>query len=146
MFIVTADGPEPQDELERRCQQLPGVSVVQPAIRCERDAAAARADARSTLLRGRSGAQFAMRSRRRDKTFPLRSIELDWIVGDAVRRAARPARRPRSGPDLELLRRGRPQGAARLGRPPAGAGGLPVGSSGRALVLLSGGLDSPVAA
>jgi thiamine biosynthesis protein ThiI len=118
--------------------------VVQPAVRCERDAAAG-ADAAVELLRGRPGRTFAVRARRRDKSYPLRSIELARVIGDAVR-ARLGLEVDLSRPDLtvhveldhhELLVSGE-----RL----RGAGGLPVGTSGRALVLLSGGLDSPVAA
>src|SRR4029453_12330748 len=103
------------------------------------------ADTAVAMLRGRPGRTFAIRATRRDKRFPLRSIELSRVIGDAVR--------VRLGLDVDLSN---PDLAAyvevdhkellvsveRL----RGAGGLPVGSSGRALVLLSGGLDSPVAA
>jgi len=142
VLIVTGDVPE--EALVERCLALPGVSVVQPAVRCERDAAAG-ADAAVALLRGRPGRTFAIRSRRRDKRFPLRSVELSRVIGEAVRvRLGLDV--DLSNPDLEvhvevdhkelLVSRDRLRGA----------GGLPVGSSGRALVLLSGGLDSPVAA
>jgi tRNA uracil 4-sulfurtransferase len=142
VFIVGGDVP--QDELIERCLALPGVSVVQPALRCERDPTAA-ADAAVELLRERPGRTFAVRPRRRDKSFALRSLDLARLLGDAVR--------VRLGlevdldePDLELFvevdHKELLVSADRL----RGAGGLPVGSSGRALVLLSGGLDSPVAA
>jgi tRNA uracil 4-sulfurtransferase len=142
VLLLTTRGP--QEELVERCLALPGVSVVQPAVRCERDAAAG-ADAAVELLRGRPGRTFAVRARRRDKSFPLRSIELARVIGDAVR-VRLGLEVDLSTPDLtvhveldhhELLVSGE-----RL----RGAGGLPVGTSGRALVLLSGGLDSPVAA
>src|SRR3954447_23625947 len=142
VLIVTTTSDE--DELVERCLALPGVSVVQRAIRCERDPAAA-ADAAVALLRGRPGRTFAIRTTRRDKSFPLRSVELSRVIGEAVRvRLGLDV--DLSNPDLvahvevdskELL-----VSTDRL----RGAGGLPVGSSGRALVLLSGGLDSPVAA
>jgi thiamine biosynthesis protein ThiI len=141
-FVVTGDLP--QAELVERCVALPGVSVVQPALRCERDATAA-ADAAVELLRERPGRTFAVRARRRDKRFALRSIELARLIGDAVRlRLGLDV--DLSNPDLELFvevdHRELLVSADRL----RGAGGLPVGMSGRALVLLSGGLDSPVAA
>jgi len=142
VLIVTADVAE--EALVERCLALPGVSVVQPALRCERDAAAG-ADAAVALLRGRPGNTFAVRSRRRDKRFPLRSIELSRVIGDAVRlRLGLDV--DLSNPDLEVFvevdHKELLVSRVRL----RGAGGLPVGSSGRALVLLSGGLDSPVAA
>jgi tRNA uracil 4-sulfurtransferase len=142
VFVVT--GGEPQDELVRRCLALPGVSVVQPGLRCERDPTAA-VDAAVELLRDRPGRTFAVRARRRDKRFALRSIELARLIGDAVR-VRLGLEVDLSNPDLELFvevdHRELLVSAERL----RGAGGLPVGSSGKALVLLSGGLDSPVAA
>src|SRR5829696_3013348 len=142
VLIVTGDVAG--DALVERCLALPGASVVQPGLRCERDAATG-ADAAVALLRDRPGRTFAIRSKRRDKRFPLRSMDLSRVIGEAVRvRLGLDV--DLSNPDLvvhvevdskELL-----VSADRL----RGAGGLPVGSSGRALVLLSGGLDSPVAA
>src|ERR671926_531304 len=59
VLIVTGRGSE--EALVERCLALPGVSVVQPAVRCERDAAAA-ADTAVALLRDRPGRSFAIRS------------------------------------------------------------------------------------
>jgi tRNA uracil 4-sulfurtransferase len=142
VFIVS--GEMPVAELVERCLRLPGVSVVQPALRCERDATAA-ADAAVALLRELPGRTFAVRASRRDKTFPLRSIELARLLGDAVR-VRLGLEVDLNEPDLELFvevdNKELLVSVERL----RGAGGLPVGTSGRALVLLSGGLDSPVAA
>ena len=142
VLIVT--GAEPQETLVERCLALPGVSVVQPGLRCERDPSAA-ADAAVSLLRGRPGRTFAVRPRRRDKRYPLHSMELSRVLGDAVRLRLG-LEVDLSAPDLELHvevdHKEMLVSCERL----RGAGGLPVGSSGRALVLLSGGLDSPVAA
>jgi thiamine biosynthesis protein ThiI len=142
VFIVSGDVP--QADLVERSLRLPGVSVVQPALRCERDATAA-ADAAVELLRERPGRTFAVRATRRDKRFPLRSIELARLLGDAVR-VRLGLEVDLSEPDLELFvevdHKELLVSVERL----RGAGGLPVGTSGRALVLLSGGLDSPVAA
>jgi tRNA uracil 4-sulfurtransferase len=113
-------------------------------MRCERDATAA-ADAAVELMRDRPGRTFAVRASRRDKGFPLRSIELARLLGDAVR--------VRLGldveldePDLELFVEVDSKELLVSVERLRGAGGLPVGTSGRALVLLSGGIDSPVAA
>ena len=142
--VLIVSGGEPRDELVARCLDLPGVSVVQPALRCERDVSTA-ADAAVALLEGMPGRTFAVRARRRDKTFPLRSIELATVIGDAVRRRLELDVDLRS-PDLEVHVEVDRRELLVSGEKIRGAGGLPVGSSGRALVLLSGGLDSPVAA
>jgi thiamine biosynthesis protein ThiI len=142
VFVVTGGAPE--QELVERCLALPGISVVQPALRCERDPTAA-ADAAVELLRERPGRTFAVRARRRDKRFALRSIELARLIGDAVRvRLGLDV--DLSNPDLELFVEVDHHELLVSAERRRGAGGLPVGTSGRALVLLSGGLDSPVAA
>jgi thiamine biosynthesis protein ThiI len=142
VFVVT--GGDPRDELVERCLALPGISVVQPALRCERDPTAA-ADAAVELLRERPGRTFAVRARRRDKRFALRSIELARLIGDAVR-VRLGLEVDLSDPDLEVFVEVDHHELLVSTERLRGAGGLPVGTSGRALVLLSGGLDSPVAA
>jgi tRNA uracil 4-sulfurtransferase len=142
VFVVT--GEMPQAALVERCLALPGVSVVQPAVRCERDPAAG-ADAAVELLRGRPGRTFAVRPRRRDKSYPLRSLELARVIGEAVR-VRLGLEVDLGNPDLEVHVEVDHRELLVSGERLRGAGGLPVGTSGRALVLLSGGLDSPVAA
>ena len=92
----------------------------------------------------REGA-FAVRSRRRDKRFPLRSNELDRLVGGAINdEYGLPV--DLKNPELTLsIEVDKDEVFVFTGGLP-GQGGLPVGSSGRALVLMSGGIDSPVAA
>jgi thiamine biosynthesis protein ThiI len=142
VFVVTGDMAQP--DLVERCLRLPGASVVQPAVRCERDATAA-ADVAVELLGDLPGRTFAVRATRRDKSFPLRSIELARLLGDAVRvRLGLDV--DLSNPDLELFVEVDHKDLLLSVQRLRGAGGLPVGTSGRALVLLSGGLDSPVAA
>jgi thiamine biosynthesis protein ThiI len=124
--------------------EMPGLSVVQPALRVE-PATEAAVEAAVELLRGVSGRSFAVRSRRREKTFPVSSMELARLVGTAVKDELGLAV-DLTHPDVEVhvdaYARDVFVSMDRL----RGAGGLPVGSSGRALVLLSGGIDSPVAA
>ena len=124
--------------------EVPGLSVVQPALRVE-PAVEPAARAAIELLRGLPGRSFAVRSRRREKSFPVSSMEVARLVGAAVKDALGLSV-DLTHPDVELhvdaYDRGLFVSVDRL----RGAGGLPVGSSGRALVLLSGGIDSPVAA
>ena len=142
MLLLSSKAP--QEELVDRCLTLPGLSVVQPAVRCERDPAAA-ADAAVSLLQGRPGRTFAVRAHRRDKSYPLRSIELARVIGDAVR-VRLGLEVDLSHPDLTAYVEVDNRELLVSGERLRGAGGLPVGTSGRAMVLLSGGLDSPVAA
>ncbi|HYB90003.1 MAG TPA: tRNA uracil 4-sulfurtransferase ThiI [Candidatus Binataceae bacterium] len=95
--------------------------------------------------RGVPAATFAIRTRRSDKRFALTSMEIDRRAGAAVG-AALGLKVDLNNPDLtisiEILADAAFVSAGKL----PGPGGLPVGVSGRALSLLSGGIDSPVAA
>jgi thiamine biosynthesis protein ThiI len=84
-----------------------------------------------------------VRVRRRDKNFPMTSSEMEREVGTAIQdRVDLPV--DLSRPDL-TLRVELDRGAAFVHVSEVEcAGGLPVGTSGRALSLLSGGIDSPV--
>ena len=124
--------------------ECPGLSVVQPALRlepCTEHAARAAVE----LLRGWPARSFAIRARRREKSFPVSSMEVARQVGAAVKDELGltvDLTHPEVELYVEAYQRELFVSVDRL----RGAGGLPVGSSGRAMVLLSGGIDSPVAA
>jgi thiamine biosynthesis protein ThiI len=92
----------------------------------------------------RKGA-FAIRARRRDKRFPITSSDLNVLVGAKVQeRYDLPVNLKR--PDMVVFIEVDQREVFVFTDGMPGAGGLPVGMSGRALVLMSGGIDSPVAA
>lgn len=142
-FLVLAPAEALAEVLEVTTE-LPGLSVVQPALRVEPSTERA-IQAAVELVRGLPAASFAVRARRREKSFPVHSMEIARLVGAAIKDGL--GRQVDLGnPDLEVYvdayQRELFVSVDRL----RGAGGLPVGSSGRAMVLLSGGIDSPVAA
>jgi thiamine biosynthesis protein ThiI len=131
------------DLMAERARDIMGVARVCRAVRVAKDPEAA-TQAAVAMLAGRSGS-FAVRARRRDKRFPLTSTEIATMVGTAVQRAyGYPVnlKKPDTAVYLEVDQR--EVFVYTDGQP--GQGGLPVGMSGRALVLMSGGIDSPVAA
>ena len=88
---------------------------------------------------------FRVTTRRGDKRFAMNSMEIDREVGAAVQEAlgyAVDLSNPELVISIEMLAR---RAFVSAGKIP-GAGGLPAGVSGRAVALLSGGIDSPVAA
>jgi len=97
------------------------------------------------MMRGRTGQSFRILTRRADKRFPFNSPEIDREVGAAVKDATGikvDLETPELTIGIEIL----PTAAFYwIGRY-SGAGGLPVGISGRGMALISGGIDSPVAA
>ena len=143
--VLAILGPEEHgDELLARALDLIGVSLVHPAQVLDKTPDAA-AEAAIELLRSRPARTFAVRARRRDKQWPLTSHELATIVGRAVQDELELGV-DLDSPDVEIhLEVDRSEIFAYTDKLP-GRGGLPVGTSGRALVLLSGGIDSPVAA
>ena len=89
---------------------------------------------------------FKVESRRSDKKFPLKSPEISNQVGGFILENF-----PHLGvdvhkPDMTVRVEVREKGAYIHGDPRQGAGGIPVGTGGKAAILISGGIDSPVAA
>ncbi len=131
------------DNIAARARDVMGVARVCRAVRVDKDPEAA-IEAAVALMAGKSGS-FAVRARRRDKRFPLTSNQLAAEIGTRVQRAyGYPVNlsRPDAAVFVEVDQR--EVFVYTEGHP--GQGGLPVGMSGRGLVLMSGGIDSPVAA
>jgi tRNA uracil 4-sulfurtransferase len=97
------------------------------------------------LVEGRTFASFRISARRAFKTYPLTSVELNRQLGAFVleRVATKVDLRQ---PELEIHVEVMPAETFVYVDPEPGPGGLPVGASGTVAALLSGGIDSPVAA
>jgi thiamine biosynthesis protein ThiI len=94
---------------------------------------------------GSMARSFAVRTRREDKRFAMNSVEIDRAVGGLVQEALGfevDLGAPELTISIEIMN---DAAYVSAGKKP-GAGGLPVGVSGRGMALLSGGIDSPVAA
>ncbi len=89
---------------------------------------------------------FKVEAKRADKAFPLKSPEICREVGGALLRAFPHLRVDVHNPDEVITVEVRDYAAYIRAGQIKGAGGLPVGTAGRAQVLISGGIDSPVAA
>ena len=89
---------------------------------------------------------YKVEAKRADKAFPLKSPEICREVGGALLRAFPHLRVDVHNPDEVITVEVRDYAAYIRGGQIKGAGGLPVGTAGRAQVLISGGIDSPVAA
>jgi thiamine biosynthesis protein ThiI len=94
---------------------------------------------------GTAARTFRIAARRSEKRFPLNSMEIDRAVGAEVA-GALGLKVDLDNPELMISIEILPHAAYMSAGKIAGAGGLPVGTTGRGLVLLSGGIDSPVAA
>jgi thiamine biosynthesis protein ThiI len=125
-----------------------GIASVSPVERVPSDLAAIRAQA--LALAERVGLDpsksFRVRTRRADKTFPYISPEVNRLVGEAIYSTSHARVDLSDEADVTIGIEIRSRGAMVYGRVLPGPGGLPLGSQGRVFVLLSGGIDSPVAA
>ena len=89
---------------------------------------------------------FKVESKRSDKAFPLKSPQISAAVGEYLLGKFPNLSVDVHEPDLIVHVEVRDFAAYVHGSPLAGAGGLPVGTGGRAAIMISGGIDSPVAA
>ncbi|HTW03841.1 MAG TPA: tRNA uracil 4-sulfurtransferase ThiI [Streptosporangiaceae bacterium] len=131
------------DLMAGRMRNVMGLTRVCRAVRVAKDPEAAAAAA-VTLTAGRTGS-FAVRARRRDKRFPVNSSQLATLIGTRVQQAhGLPVNLSR--PDTTVFVEVDQSEVFVFTEGLPGQGGLPVNMSGRAVVLMSGGIDSPVAA
>lgn len=133
----------PFEELLTRARSVLGIAVVHSAVKVKPTTEAIERAALQ-LLADRPGATFALRPRRRWKGFELSSHELAVRLGDRVR-AELSLKVDLDHPDVEVGIEVDRHEALLYTEKLTGQGGLPPGVNGRALVLLSGGFDSPVA-
>ena len=131
------------DMVAERMKNVMGLARVCRAVRVAKDPEAAIAAA-VALTAGCPGS-FAVRARRRDKRFPATSAELAVQIGSRIQQEYGYPVNLRT-PDTTVYVEVDQREVFVFTQGWAGQGGLPVGMSGRALVLMSGGIDSPVAA
>lgn len=91
------------------------------------------------------GLTFKITSKRSDHTFEMDSRELNQYLGSAVFDVLPNIQAKMKGPDINLQVEVREEAAYLSYENIKGAGGLPVGTAGRGMLMLSGGIDSPVA-
>lgn len=126
-------------------QKVFGIISLTRAAACEKDkdaiAALAKEYLKDDMLAAKS---FKVESKRSDKSFPMTSIELSQYVGGELAEAFPETAVDVHNPELTVVVEVRDLAAYVHAQPVPGAGGMPVGSNGIAVSLLSGGIDSPV--
>ena len=123
-----------------------GIVGVNRAAVCEKNMESIVETAKSYLPEKLAGKRtFKVDAKRADKKFPLKSPEISAEIGGVVLSTVRGIKVDVKNPDVVVTVEVRDDHAyIRAGQEP-GAGGLPLRSAGRGLLLLSGGIDSPVA-
>ena len=129
------------------CKKVFGIIAITRAQPCEKSKEAILETAKLYLADAlRAAKSFKVETKRADKSFPMTSPELMRELGAYLLGKHNYLKVDVHNPDFKVIVEVRDYGAYIHGPKIPGEGGLPVGTSGRALNMLSGGIDSPVAA
>lgn len=128
------------------CKCTFGIADLVKAYEAEKDIEDIKRRVKELATELLSGARtFKAEAKRSDKRFPLNSPAISAEVGGAVLEALPYMKVNVKEPEAVVRVEIRDEKAYITGKQEKGAGGMPVGTNGRALLLLSGGIDSPVA-
>ncbi|MCM3767180.1 tRNA uracil 4-sulfurtransferase ThiI [Neobacillus niacini] len=134
-------------EIVNKLKNIFGIQSFSPAIKIEKDVEILK-QASLELVNSlyQPGQTFKVTAKRSDKTFELNTDETNHAVGGYLLQNIPDLKVDVRNPDINLRVEIRKEAIYLSCETIQGAGGLPVGSSGKALLMLSGGIDSPVAA
>ncbi|MBT3262627.1 tRNA 4-thiouridine(8) synthase ThiI [Candidatus Woesearchaeota archaeon] len=143
-LIVELKEDSKLEEIEEKLKKIPGISSFSPALKTNHDLDKIK-DASLILMQEATETSFYIKVKRSYKKFPLKSMEISKEVGTHLGKV--------KGkivdfvtPEITLFIEIVENGAYVYTKKVKGIGGLPVSVSGKVMVLLSGGIDSPVAA
>jgi len=146
IYIEPKDDLADVDGMFEAASKVFGIVAISRAAVCEKsmeDIAKVTTEYIPQFLDGKK--TFKVEAKRSDKAFPLDSMEISREIGGVVLEACPRIKVDVHNPDVIVKVEVREFGAYVSAGQFKGAGGMPVGSNGRGLLLLSGGIDSPVA-
>ncbi len=146
-FFVWGVSQDRVDEAVRRLTKVFGIHSISPAVAVEKDWDAivkAMYQCMERTLEGRGNTTFKCFARRSDKRFPMSSDEINREMGHALLERFPALRVDIHNPQINVCTEIR-EVAFLYTDEIMGCGGMPTGTSGRAALLISGGIDSPVA-
>lgn len=139
------NGTDSKPVMERLTKVF-GIQNFSPSIRVEKDLDVIIATVQALMQKIYTGSEtFKITAKRSDHEFVQTSDELNQTLGSAVFQVLPGIKAQMKRPDINLRVEIRQNGAYLSYETIQGAGGLPVGTSGRGMLMLSGGIDSPVA-
>lgn len=146
IYIVPQDERISLDAAVERLKRVFGIATICRACSCEKsmeDIMAKSVDYLHETLE--TAVSFKVEAKRADKQFPLRSPEICMELGSFLCEHFPELQVDVHTPKVTVMVDIRDTNAFVYAEKIKGAGGLPLGSSGKAMLLLSGGIDSPVA-
>ena len=148
MFVRVPHGAD-EDEVISKCVKVFGVASVSPAVQAPKemnDIGRLASEFMKEIIAEEEIKTFKVRAKRADKTFPIESPEIARQVGGMVLKECKVLEVDVHRPDVELCVDVHREAAYIYRDKVKGFGGLPLGTNGKGLILMSGGIDSPVAA
>jgi tRNA uracil 4-sulfurtransferase len=144
MFILL--NGENSDEIGNRLKRIFGIQSYSPAVKVEKELEKMK-DAALALFKKIhiQGQTFKITAKRSDKTFELDTNEINAAFGGHILRNVEGLTVDVRKPDVNLQIEVRKEAAYISAETIKGAGGLPAASGGKGMLMLSGGIDSPVA-
>ncbi|KAF1303909.1 tRNA uracil 4-sulfurtransferase ThiI [Enterococcus sp. JM9B] len=134
------------DEIIPKLQKVFGIQNFSPSIQVAKTVPALKEAVQEVMQEIYTGKEtFKITAKRSDHDFELDSNELNQVLGNAVFDLFPEIQVQMKKPTINLRVEIRLDGAYLSYETIKGAGGLPVGTSGRGMLMLSGGIDSPVA-
>ncbi|RXK18249.1 tRNA uracil 4-sulfurtransferase ThiI [Macrococcus sp. DPC7161] len=134
------------EEIIKRASKVFGVHSVSPVIKVDKDIEAIKKAAVNLAQDiDVAGNTFKVDAKRSDKGFPYETFDLQQILGKEILMNVEHLTVKVKQPDYKIMVEIRRDAAYLYSRVIEGAGGLPVGTGGKTLLMLSGGIDSPVA-
>ena len=149
LIFIRADKTLDIEQIIKSAAKVFGVASISKAVESESEIEAigrAAVDYMMELIEKRGVKSFKVEAKRADKNFPIKSPEIGRIIGAKVLIGCKVLKVDVHNPDVHLHVDVRHDRTYIYESKVAGFGGLPLGTNGKGLVLLSGGIDSPVAA
>ena len=149
LMFVRVNSDIPEDDVLSKCTKVFGVASASVAVECEKDIDAIgkkAAEFMQEIIDNEGVKTFKVKGKRADKSFPVESPEIGRVVGAIVLKTCKVLSVDVHNPDVVLTVDVRREGAYIFRDKIRGFGGLPLGTNGRGMILMSGGIDSPVAA
>lgn len=145
--VVPLDNSVDMDEVNERIARVFGIACYSRALQVEKDMGEILKYAPEYLAEQLKNAKtFKVEGKRSDKKFPLTSPQMSAEVGGAVLEKFPHLKVDVKNPDVLITIEIRDKFAFIRGNQTKGAGGMPTGTAGKSAILISGGIDSPVAA
>jgi thiamine biosynthesis protein ThiI len=142
--VVDLDNQADVETIKERLKKVFGIEYFAPARKCSQDMEEMKKAALEEA-EGQVFESFRIQTKRANKAFPHTSLEVNREVGAAVQEKM-DRKVVLKGPDLTIFMEIVDRDAYVYSERIKGPGGLPTGVSGKAVALISGGIDSPVAA